>query len=127
MEQNKNKETELKDEYWAVNHDNKSNYYTDDDAFYRKKGICYIPEMEFTNNPRVNFVTKTEVETMGIGYTYEDLQQEVINYLEEQHIEATREEILVITDELYDTLGGEYPYEVVREMDVPSLLRAMRY
>lgn len=61
-------------------------YYKDWDAWRNNHGICYIPDCEVTDYGHDGIITEEEVNTWGVGYTKEDLMQEMDDILREEYM-----------------------------------------
>lgn len=60
-------------------------YYKDWEAWKNNHGICYIPNSEVTEYGHDGIITEEEINTWGVGYTKEDLMQEIGDVLEEEY------------------------------------------
>lgn len=64
---------------------NSKRYYKDWEAWSSGHGICYIPDCEVSEYGHDGIVTEEEINTWGVGYTKEDLMQEMDDVLREEY------------------------------------------
>lgn len=93
-------------------------YYKDWEAWKNNYGICYIPDCEFKEYGHDGIITEEEVNTWGVGYTKEDLMQEMDDVLREEYdfpfdglSETMREKI---GEMIFTMLRGDTPENCVR-------------
>ena len=64
---------------------NSKRYYKDCEAWNNNHGICYIPDCEVTDYGHDGIITEEEINTWGVGYTKDDLMQELDDVLREEY------------------------------------------
>lgn len=97
---------------------NSKRYYKDCEAWNNNHGICYIPDCEVTDYGHDGIITEEEINTWGVGYTKEDLMQEIGDVLEEEYdlpfSELTSTMSEKIGEMIFGLLNGGTPENCVR-------------
>ena len=95
-----------------------SRYYQNWDAWKSGSGICYIPDCEVSEYGHDGIITEEEINTWGVGYTKEDLMQEIGDVLEDEYdfpfSELTSSMSEKIGEMIFGLLNGETPEDCVR-------------
>lgn len=93
-------------------------YYKDWEAWKSGHGICYIPDSEVTEYGHDGIITEEEINTWGVGYTKEDLMQEIGDVLEEEYdlpfSELTETMTEKIGEMVFTMLRGDNPEDAVK-------------